>query len=177
MKNKLFEIIIAALLVVVLALQVVILVKVYDNPDEKAPIENADVNTNNEETEKKPGTTGEMDLSVVQFDTPYCTILFPSDWMDQMTVDEVEDAGIYSAIFGCDLNGKKGELFTVTFGVEDPQNSIGSIVSKGETVPVSIEMATIDKDAWTEEEYKTVCAMQGAKEKVKESILAHKEIA
>ena len=162
MKKRLFEIIICVLLVAVLALQVVILVKLY-TPAEELP-------------NKTENSENAVDLSVVQITTPYCTLLFPSEWMDHLKIEETQAQDSYSAIFICELNEKSCELFTVTFGREDAKNSIGSIKKNGETVPVSIKMAEIDKSLWTKEELKIVKEMQEGKSKVQESILSYKEI-
>lgn len=163
MKNKIFEIIICVLLVAVLSLQVVTLVKLYATPEKQA-----DVTENSQ---------GDIDLSVVQIHTAYCTMLYPSEWMDYLKFEEKTESGIYSAIFSCEINGKKCELFTVTFGAEDSENSIGTIKNNGKEIPVAIKTAQLDKSAWTTEEYKIVSEMQSAKSKVKESILAHEDIA
>lgn len=162
MKKRIFEILICALLVVVIVLQVILLVKLY------APIEGSPNNMENSEDA--------IDVSVIQFDTPYCTVLFPSEWMDNLKIEEKKELNSYSAIFICELNGKSCELFTATFGVEDPENSIGSIRKNGETVPVAIKMAEIDKSIWTKEELKIVKEMQKGRSKVQKSILSYKEI-
>ena len=159
MKSKIFKIIISVLLVVVLMLQVVILVSIYGPPAEDSDDEK-----------------NEIDVSVVNFETPYCTIKFPSDQMDYLKIEKKQTVNSYSAIFICELNGKSCELFTATFGEEDAKNSIGSIQKNGETVPVSIKMAEIDKSLWTKEELKIVKEMQKGKSKVQESILSYKEI-
>ncbi len=156
MKNKMFNIVVSVILVVVLAVQGFLLVKIH-KIDAKL-----DVDAN--------GLQEGVDLSMVNFDTPYGTFQYPSEWLEQMMIKEEQADGFYSIIFSGNLNGKKGELFTITFGGENKEGFVGEISHAGEIVPVTIQMAPIDKASWTAEEYKTLCDMQKAKDQVQKSI-------
>lgn len=156
MKNKMFNIVVSVILVVVLAVQGFLLVKIHKIDAKLEPDANS--------------LQGGVDLSMVNFDTPYGTFQYPSIWLEQMMIKEERADGVYSIIFSGNLNGKKGELFTITFGGENQEGFVGTINHAGENVPVTIQMATIDKASWTDEEYKTLCDMQKAKDQVQNSI-------
>lgn len=166
MKNKVFLTIITLLLVAVLAVQVVTLVKIsgFELVSEQVEMEDE------ADSEADPGV--KIDTSVVQVDTPYGILKYPSIWIDEITVEDVKlENGVDTVVFSGLVNGKKGELFTVIFGTEHDDIYIGDIEHNGKTVRVGIQMAFIDETAWTAEEYKTLCDMQKAKDQVQQSIL------
>ncbi len=156
MKNNVFLTIITLLLVAILSLQVVILVKI-GKPAE--PVE-----------ESEEDEVVKVDVSVVQVDTPYGVLKYPSQWIDQMMVVDKKVDGVDTIIFSANLNGKVCDLFTVVFGGEEADGYVGYIKHNGTKISVGIKVATIDETAWTAEEYATLCEMQKSKDQVQKSI-------
>ena len=153
MKNKIFMTAITISLVVVLALQVSTMVKL-----------NRHIAMENKDDED---ISADVDISVVNFDTPYGMLQYSSEWLDQIGIEKKEENGVYSVIYSSMMNGKKCELFTVTFGGVDEENFIGNTEYNGDLVPVAVKMASVDKSAWTIEEYTTICEMQKEADRVK----------
>ena len=117
-----------------------------------------------------------LPTAVVNIDTPYCTMQYPSEWIDYLKIEEPEVSEGYTAVFLCEMNGKKAELFTVRFGATDGKDVVGTINKSDVPVQVAVTAAALDQSAWTKEEWKTVSAMQKAKDKVVESVLSQKDI-
>lgn len=159
MKNKVFLAIITILLVAVLALQVVTLVKI------------AGLELPQENVEENEDEVVNIDTSVIQFDTPYGVLKYPSEWIDQIAPEEKKlENGVDTVVFYGLIGGKKVELFTVIFGTEGESNYVGDLNYNGKTIRVGIQMGFIDETSWTAEEYKTLCDMQKAKDQVQKSI-------
>ena len=161
MKVRIFDIVISFLLVLVLTLQIVTTVKVFGG--------NEGVNAGNE-------VTNDVDVSVIHIDTSYCSMQFPSKWMDYLKFEESTENGVYSAHFKCKIGEKTGDLFTIRFEPTQTEGRVGTIVKGGKEISVVLEMAELNKSAWSKEELKIVKEMRDAKDKVIESILEYKEL-
>ncbi len=162
MKNKVFEIVISIVLAIVLVLQIITMVAVFGDGKlfEKKP---------------EPEDEGNAFLAV-NIDTPYCTMKYPSDWIDYLKIQEPEVDDGYVAIFVCEMNDKKAELFTVRFGEAEEENVVGTITKDDVPVKVALVTAELDRSIWTDEEFEIVSKMQKAKDEVVKSILEQKEI-
>ena len=159
-KIRIFDIVISLLLVAVIALQAVTMVAVFGK----------------KETVEEEGDTNNLNLDVVQIDTTYCVLKYPSIWMEELKFDEKTENGVYSAIFGCKIGGKSQTLFTLHFNSKETQNVVATVSNKGVSVPVVLEMAELQNDLWTAEELKAVRQMQDAKETVIQSIKDHVDL-
>ncbi len=161
MKIRIFDIVVSVLLVVVLTLQIVTMVKVFGGSE--------DVTTND-------GNADDANVSVIHIDASYCAMRFPSKWMEHLKFEERTEDGVYSAYFKCQIGAKTGDLFAVRFISAETEDRVGTIVKDGKEVSVVLEMAELDKSAWTTEELEIVNEMRDAKDEVIESILEYKEL-
>lgn len=159
-KIRIFDIVISVLLAAVLTLQIVTMTAVFGKKEEAVE----------ENTKEK------VDLSVVQIDSPYCVLKYPSLYMEEMVYEGKTEGAVYSAIFGCKLGEKTQTLFMLHFNSEETQNVVATVSKKGVSVPVVLELAELQTDLWTTEELKIVKKMQEARETVIQSIKDHVEI-
>ena len=160
-KIRIFDIVISALLAAVIVLQIVTMAAVFGKKDAAA---------------KQESGASDLNLDVVQIDSPYCVLKYPSLYMEELVFEEKREGAVYSAIFGCKINGKQQTLFTLHFNSEETEKVAATVYNKGNPIPVVLEMAELQTDLWTKEELKTVKKMQKAKDTVIQSIKDHDDI-
>ncbi len=168
MKRRIFDIAISVLLVVVLTLQIITMVKVFGGDEAVLPGDDT-VSAGN-------STADDVNKTMIHIDASYCSLRFPSKWMDYMKFTESTKDGVWSAHFGCEINKKTAELFTVHLNPAKIEDREGVIIKGGEEISVVLEMAEIDKSLWTKEELKLVNEMRDAKDEVIKSVLEYKEL-
>lgn len=82
-----------------------------------------------------PDTTAQP----TEISTPYGTLLYPSDWKDNIAIETTEADSMYSVNFMCKIGEKKFDLFSVIFSDETQGDELVGYVEKdGAKTPVYI---------------------------------------
>ena len=100
------------------------------------------------------------EVKYTEVKTKYCTMKYPSEWKEYITVTKSEENGVLSEKFTCDVANQTIDMFTVHFGTTDSGDVMGSFFEDGKQIPVSIEYGNFEEnDTFTDEEIDTVYAI------------------
>lgn len=98
--------------------------------------------------EENSGDPGKVtDISTIEFQTPYCTLRYPEQWKDQVTVKKSAVDGGLTVTYCAVIAAKQYELFTVCFGESSKGELFGYLPGDGNIIPVYIECHKITEDA------------------------------
>lgn len=104
--------------------------------------------------------TGEFFIEMMDIETPYIVLKYPSQWLDFLETEENNENGVYSKSFYCKIGDRKIEMFSIYFGEIDFGTEIGYITVNGNVVKFSVDStAFIPDDTWTDGEKKVFDAM------------------
>ena len=121
------------------------------------------------EEETEPVVAIAPETPDVAIETPYCTLYFPGEWEELLSVEQVT-GDVHTVIFSCKLDADNLiELFRISFG---DKNGIGQVkASDGELVNLSVMSTDIQPDEnWTTSQTNMVFGMQEALNEVLQRI-------
>ena len=79
----------------------------------------------------------EVDLPFTEFETPYCTLLFPSQSASYLTHSQTPTDNGSDEAFSMELDGKQVELFRICFGDATGEELLGVLETEQGEVPVT----------------------------------------
>lgn len=124
---------------------------------------------------RSSGTEAAEAATQMEFDTAYCSLQFPAQWKDLVTVQETRSGNVVSEAFSCHMDGKEIPLFTIHFGNAGEGDLVGFLTAKGEKTAVYVQCMPFSGDESLSEnqEFMIYAMMEGVND-VLASIENHK---
>lgn len=115
------------------------------------------------------GDDQDAHLNVIK--TPYCSLKYPTQWGEQMAVEELKTNDATSYVFYAQIEGKRYDLFAVHFGNPAPGDLFGYLPNNGSEIPVYVDCYSIpDRSELSESELSLVLSMMEGVNAVTQSI-------
>ena len=155
-RKLIFAVIFLGVIVVVLAVCVVLLL-----PNGRDAVPSGDVEE----------TTAEDSAATIVVMTPYCDMVYPSEFNDYLEIREFSENGIYTKQFLCTLSNVQYKLFAVHFGEGADGDFFGYLTNGDEKVSVYIECYdSPETDLLSEEEKRIYYHMMDGVNEIARSI-------